>query len=77
MRLRGTVNFLYGDEVVAGQVAELLEIDNKLAPSKMSIRTVSSGKKVVTEIEHNKPGTFIVSLDDLIFSEKLICSILK
>lgn len=70
--MRARVEFEYRDVKAAKLVARLLEIDNRLAPAKLKVRTASRGNKVLTTIEHEKIGTFAATLEDLFFCEKLI-----
>lgn len=77
MNAKGRIEFDYRDDKTAGMVAELLEIDNKIAPKKLKLKTVNRGKKVITILEHENMGTFFAAIDDLIFSEKLISDVIE
>ena len=53
----------------ARAVADAVSADNVKAPVGLSVRTVCTGKKVVTRVEcEGKLITFIATLDDLLFS---------
>jgi deoxyinosine 3'endonuclease (endonuclease V) len=65
----------YKDEETAKMVARLLDLDNKIAD--LNVRTFNDKKKVITTLEHENLGTFFATIDDLIFTEKLISSLLE
>jgi hypothetical protein len=54
---------------LAEAVSKAVSPDNFTTPSGLQIITVREGKKVVTEIKfEEKLGTFIATIDDLLFS---------
>ena len=71
MSARAKIEFEYKSARDARMVAELLELDNR-AVHKKQVKTVSRGKKVVTRISSDRPNTFLATIDDLIFCERLI-----
>jgi len=76
MASSATIKFEYRDSRKAKIVARLLEIDNKVAPKKLKVETVSRGKKVITKVRHENSGTLFATVDDLIFTERLISSLM-
>lgn len=74
---RAEVVFEYPDERTAERVAHLLELDNKVAPRELEVRTSANGKEVTTVVEHQNFNTVFATIDDLIFSEKLITSLME
>ncbi|GCC10887.1 hypothetical protein IPdc08_00925 [archaeon] len=77
MLSKSRIEFSYETEEKAELIAELLEIDNKVAPRKLKIETFSEGKKVITLVEHTKISTLAATLEDLIFTEKLISLVME
>ncbi|MEE8167978.1 MAG: KEOPS complex subunit Pcc1 [Candidatus Hydrothermarchaeales archaeon] len=72
MLAKARVEFRYEDRETAEKIARLLEIDNRVAPRKLKLKTYSEGDRVITVFEHGKLNTFLATIDDLLFSEKLI-----
>lgn len=79
MRVKGKAKIIFECKTRedAEKIAELLEIDNKLAPKEVVIRTFSHGRRVITEIKTNEFKKLLSTIDDLIFSERVINKILK
>ncbi len=77
MKAKAEIKFHYGTPEVAEMVAHLLEVDNRVAPSSLRIKTSAEESTVVTRLEHRKLGTFLAALDDLLFTEKLIKGVLS
>jgi hypothetical protein len=77
MQLNGKISFEYGSEQIAESVARLIQIDNEIAPKTLKVRTSAEKTMAVTRIQTEKTSTFFSTLDDLIFSEKLISEILS
>jgi hypothetical protein len=77
MKARAEVRFNYGSPREAKAVARLLEVDNRVAPRSLGIKTRAEGGSVVTRMGHEKLGTFLAALDDLFFTEKLIRGVLS
>ncbi len=71
------VVFEYEKEDTARIVEKVLKIDNKTAPSNMKIFTKRIKNKVATYVKHEKIGTLSATVDDIIFAEKIISSILN
>ncbi len=69
------LEFEYSTEREAELVARLLEIDNRVG--NIDIKTHAEGKKVITVLEHEKTGTFIATIEDLLFTERLISNLLE
>jgi hypothetical protein len=74
---RADITFEYNDNRKAAVVAKMLEVDNKIAPKKLKIETVHSGKTVITRVEHEQANTLFATVDDLIFTERLISSLIE
>jgi hypothetical protein len=72
MHARAELVFLYSSEEEAELVARLLELDNRMAPKGIRVKTEHLGRKVVTSAEHSSVGTLFATIDDLLFCEKLI-----
>lgn len=72
-----SITFEYSDNHKAAVVAKMLEVDNKIAPKKLKIETVNRGKMVITRAEHKRLGTLFATVDDLIFTERLISSLIE
>ncbi len=75
--MHAVVTFEYENENTAKIVEKVLKIDNKTAPSSMKIFTKRIKNKVVTYVSHEKIGTLLATLDDILFAEKIISSILS
>jgi len=68
-RLEAEVILEYDRARWARAVADAVSADNVKAPAGLSVRTVCTGRKVVTCVEcQGKLMTFIATLDDLLFS---------
>ncbi len=72
MNLKGSLVFEYEADKVSVLSAKLLDMDNRIAPKSLKIETKVRGKKVYTMLSSNRVSTFFSTIDDLIFSEKLI-----
>jgi hypothetical protein len=77
MHARAELVFHYASEEEASQIAYLLELDNRIAPRGLKVKTEQKGKAVVTNTEHTNVGTLFATIDDLLFCEKLISEILR
>jgi hypothetical protein len=77
MLVKGRIEFSYEKEEVAKMVAYLLELDNRIAPRSLKLKTVQIGSDVVTRLEHSNIGTFFAAVDDLVFSERLISGLVE
>lgn len=77
MKASAEIIFKYKDSSIAELIGRLLEIDNRLAPKKMEISTTSRGNEVITKLSCNKLHTFFATIDDLLFSERLISRLVK
>lgn len=71
MKAKAEIEFKYKNAKIAQQISYLLEIDNAAAYKKL-IKTESRGRRVVTHIEHENLNTFLATIDDLLFCERLI-----
>lgn len=71
-----SITFEYNDNHKAAVVAKILEMDNRIAPKKLKIETVNRGKMVITRAEHERLNTLFATVDDLIFTERLISSLI-
>ena len=74
---RATITFKYKDEKEAEVVFRMLDVDNKASPKTLKIETVKRESEVITTIEHENPGTIFATVDDLIFTEKLISGLVE
>ncbi len=77
MLARAKLEFRYGDAKAAQLIAELLEIDNRAAPRKLKLVTRREGGSAVTYLEHEKLNTFSATIEDLLFSEKLMEALIE
>ncbi len=77
MLVRVQLEFQYGDESKADRICQLLELDNRIAPRSLKLETINEGGKVVTTFEHERLNTVQATLDDLLFSEKLIEGVIE
>jgi hypothetical protein len=77
MHLEGKITFEYNDEEKALNVSGLIQLDNDIAPRTIEIKTAAEGKKAVTRIKSERVSTFFSTVDDLLFSEKLVSRILE
>ncbi|MEM3458070.1 MAG: KEOPS complex subunit Pcc1 [Candidatus Bathyarchaeia archaeon] len=67
-RLEAEIILEYDDERTAEAVANAVSPDNFKTPSGLWVRTVRTGKKVVTQVKcEGKFPTFIATIDDLLF----------
>ncbi len=73
---KATITLEYNDARTAGIVAKILDIDNKIAPKKLKIQTINKGSAVITRLEHRQQKTLFATIDDLVFTEKLISSLI-
>ncbi len=69
--------FHYASEEEASQVAYLLELDNRVAPRELKVKTVQRGGEVITTVEHSSISTLFATIDDLLFCEKIISEVLR
>jgi tRNA threonylcarbamoyladenosine modification (KEOPS) complex Pcc1 subunit len=66
--LEATITLEYGDAEIADAVADAVSPDNFKTPPGLSIKTVSEGSRVLTEVKaEGKLSTFIATIDDLLF----------
>lgn len=77
MRAKAEILFEYEDEETAKLVATLLQIDNEIAPKSMQIVTGHRDHLVITDLTHERLNTFFATIDDLIFSTKIVEDILR
>ncbi len=76
MRLEAKITFDFDSSGVARDVARLIQVDNEIAPKTLKIKTSAKGKRVTTILSSNKASSFFATIDDLVFSEKLISEVL-
>lgn len=76
MKAKVRIKFQYEGAEGARKVAYLLEVDNRIAPRSLKVKTWASGRTVVTEVEHERLNTILATIDDLLFTEKLIAELL-
>jgi hypothetical protein len=74
---KATVTFKYKNKEEAEVVCRMLDVDNKASPKTLKIETVKKGSVVITTIEHENPGTIFATVDDLIFTEKLVSGLVE
>lgn len=72
MLWKARFEFTYDDEMNAEKVAKLLDLDNRIAPRNLKLVTFKEGVTVITMFQHEKLNTFQATIEDLLFSEKLI-----
>lgn len=72
MLARVRLEFTYRDESKAERIADLLELDNRIAPRSLKLRTFREGARVITTFQHERLNTTQATIEDLLFSEKLI-----
>ncbi len=75
--LKAKITFVYENDDTAEMVATLLQLDNEIAPKKLEINTKNEGRDVVTDLQHDSLNTFFATIDDLIFSTKIIEEVLE
>ncbi len=75
--MKCVIIFEYESEEEAEIVAKVLEIDNRFAPKKLKVKSKRIGKRVVNYVEHNSYKTFHATIDDLLFTERIISRILS
>lgn len=73
---KADITFEYDSKSDAAVVAKLLEMDNRIAPKKLKIETINDGNRVITRIEHERPSTLFATVDDLVFTERLISGLI-
>ena len=71
------LTFEYTKAGVAADVARLLQVDNEIAPRNLEVQTTAENNHVITKIKSNRGKTVFATLDDVVFSEKLISEILN
>ncbi len=74
---RATITFVYDTESEAEIVSKMLDVDNKVAPKTLKIETVKKDNMVITTLEHEKSGTIFATVDDLIFTERLVSGLVE
>jgi hypothetical protein len=75
MLIRVKLMFSYGDESKADMVAMLLDLDNRIAPRSLKLSTFRDRAKVITTFQHERLNTVQATIEDLLFSEKLIAGL--
>ncbi len=75
--MKCVIIFEYDNESDAEIVSKVLEIDNKVAPRKLKVISKRIGNKVINYIEHESFKTFFATVEDLIFTERLISRIIS
>jgi hypothetical protein len=77
VRAEARVVYTYRDEKTAELMARLLELDNSFASRDLQVETHLRGMDVETLVRHQNLNTLLNTIDDLVFSEKLISSLLE
>lgn len=72
MLVKIRLEFGYADESKADKISRLLELDNRIAPRSLKLATIREGGKIITTFEHERLNTIQATIEDLLFSEKLI-----
>ena len=80
--MEATITLEYGDAKTADAIANAVSPDNFKTPPGLSIKTLSEGSRVLTEVKaEGKLSTFIATIDDLLFcvstAEKTLRAIAK
>lgn len=76
MAVEARLTFEYLAADTAADVARILQVDNEIAPRTLDIHTSAKNKSVITHIRSNSGKTVFATIDDVLFSEKLISEIL-
>jgi len=77
IRAEAEIVFEYETEKKAKHIAEILEIDNRIAPKELRVKTFSRGKKVITRIGEVNVKTLLATVDDLLFCERVIKEVIE
>ncbi len=75
--MKAKISFEYEDNDTAKMVAALLQLDNEIAPKNLDIITKNEGSSVITDLRHEKLNTLFATIDDLIFSTRIIEDVLE
>jgi hypothetical protein len=70
------ITYDYDNSRLARDVARLIQVDNEIAPKTLKIKTSAEGQRLTTMLSSNKASSFFATIDDLVFSEKLISEVL-
>lgn len=76
-RAEAEIAFEYETEKKAKQIAEILEIDNRIAPKELRVKTFARGRKVITHIGEVNIKTLLATVDDLLFCERVIKEVIE
>jgi hypothetical protein len=77
MRFRAELLFTYSREEEADRFVQLLELDNRASSKEFRVLTRREGAAAVTTFEAPRLETFLATLEDLLFCEKLIETVLE
>ena len=72
MKITGDLTFIYTDERSAELVFESLDVDNEYY-----LKSQLNGNKIEYNIDSEKLGTFLATVDDLIASEIVVEKIIE
>ena len=72
MKITGDLTFIYADEKSAELVFESLDVDNE-----DYLKSQLNGNKIEYNIDSEKLGTFLATVDDLIASEIVVEKIIE
>ncbi len=80
--MEATITIEYGDQKTADAIANAVSPDNFKTPKGLSIKTITKGSSVFTEVKtEGKLATFIATIDDLLFcvsaAEKTVQTLTK
>jgi len=67
-----SITWDYGNLDVARAIADAVEVDNLNLPKNLNFKTYSEEGKVITKVKYlGEIESFIVAMDDLVFSIKI------
>lgn len=72
IKARAFLEWDYEDKDVARAIATAVEVDNLNLPKNLNFKTYSEEGKVITKVKYlGEIESFIVAMDDLVFSIKI------
>ena len=80
--MEATITIEYGDPRTADAIAKAVSPDNFKIPKELSIKTITKGSNVLTQVKaEGRLATFIATIDDLLFcvatAEKTLHTVTK
>ncbi|AIF69178.1 hypothetical protein PAP_03795 [Palaeococcus pacificus DY20341] len=72
IKARAVIEWEYGDRERAEAIAEAVDVDNQNLPKNLNFKTYSKEGRVITKVKYlGEIESFIVAMDDLVFSIKI------